>query len=168
MSYKFPSFMTAFFTRQPPEGGEATTPGKPEGEGAFSADDLSERRIHQRFVARQHGKPCFWALICDQRLAINDLSLDGFALPASPMFVPGAQFDFILQREGVPDTIRGRAEVSSVFGNDTPSAGCRIIRFEGDSEKRLQDWLVIHVMLCATVRISEKDAAAIVSGRSLV
>ncbi len=161
--------MTASFSRQTPKSDETTTPPeKPEGEGASKASDSDERRIHQRFVARLHGEACFWALIFDQRLALNDLSLKGFSLHASPMLVPGTQFDFVLQREGVPDTIRGRAEVASVFGNKVSFAGCRITQFEGEGEERLRDWLVIHVILNATVRISEKDAAAIVSGRSLV
>ena len=168
MSYKFPSFMTASFSHQSPKSAETATPGKLEGEGASSTGDSSERRIHQRFVARLHGEPCFWALIGEERLALNDLSLKGFSLPASSMLLLDAQFDFILQREGVPDTIQGCAVVTGVFGKENPSAGCRIIRFEGDGEERLQDWLVIHVILSATVRISEKDAAAIVSGRSLV
>ncbi|MCL1825689.1 MAG: PilZ domain-containing protein [Betaproteobacteria bacterium] len=168
MPYKFPSFMTAFFSRQPLEGDEAATPGRPEGGGTSDASGSDERRIHQRFIARLDGEPCFWALIGEERLALNDLSLKGFALPTSPALVPGAQFDFILQREGMPDTIQGRAEVASVFGRDALSAGCRIIHFEGDSGERLQEWLVVHVIRNATVRISEKDAAAIVSGRSLV
>jgi len=161
--------MTASFSRQTSnKSGDAAAPDKPGGEGASSASDSSERRIYQRFVARLHGDPCFWALIGEDRLALNDLSLKGFSLPASSMLLPDAQFDFILQREGVPDTIQGCAEVTGVFGKENPSAGCRIIRFEGDGEERLQDWLVIHVILSATVRISEKDAVAIVSGRSLV
>ena len=166
MSYKFPSFMTASFSHRSSENDETTTPDK--GEGASKPGDTSEHRMHQRFVARLRGEPYFWALIGEDRLALNDLSLKGFSLPASSMLTPGAQFDFVLQREGVPDTIRGYAEVANVFGKKDSFAGCRILRFEGDSEKRLQDWLVIHVILCATVRISEKEAAAIVSGRSLV
>jgi len=156
--------MTASFSHRSSENDETTTPDK--GEGASKPGDTSEHRMHQRFVARLHGEACFWALIFDQRLALNDLSLNGFSLPASPELVPGAQFDFALQREGVPDTVRGRAEVVSIFGDEV--AGCRIIQFEDDGEERLHDWLVIHVILCATVRISEKDAAAIVSGRSLI
>jgi hypothetical protein len=164
--YKFPSFMTASFSRQAPGGDKAATPGGREAVPGAGGSD--ERRIHQRFVAKLHGDPCFWALIGEERLPLNDLSLKGFALPATPSLVPGTRFDFILQRMNVPDAIRGSAEVTGVFGKGPPSAGCRIIQFEGDSGERLQDWLVTHVILSATVRISEKDAAAIVSGRSLV
>ncbi|MDR2207824.1 MAG: PilZ domain-containing protein [Azoarcus sp.] len=165
MSYKFPTFVTVSFSSQSPN--EARLQDKTEGESA-SASNLNERRIHQRFVARLRGEPCFWALIGEERLALDDLSLRGFALPVLPALVPGAQFDFVLQREGVPDAIQGRAEVVNVFGKDALSAGCRIIEFEADSAERLHDWLVTHVILNATVRINEKDAAAIVSGGSFV
>jgi hypothetical protein len=166
MSYKFPSFITSSFSTQTQKSKE--TSGVPEDKGASSVSDPSERRIHQRFVTRMHGEPCFWALIGKEYLVLNDLSLKGFSLPVPSALYPGAQFDFVLQREGVPETVQGRAEVASVFGRKVSFAGCRILQFEGDSEERLQDWLVIHVILSATVRISEKDAAAIVSGRSLV
>jgi hypothetical protein len=166
VSYKFPSFVTVSFSNQPPKNDEAWPQG--EGEPASSSGDLNERRTCQRFVGRLHGEPCFWALIFNERLALSNLSLKGFALPAFPALVPGVQFDFVLQREGVPDTVRGHAEVVSVFDEGTPSAGCCIIGFESDSEERLRDWLVTHVILCSTVRISEKDAVAIVSGGSLV
>jgi len=166
MSYKFPSFVTTSFSRPSQKSDE--TSGAQEGKGASQGSDVSERRIHQRFVTKMHDEPCFWALIGKERLALNDLSLKGFSLPTPSGLYPGVQFDFVLQREGVPDTIRGRAEVASVFGKKVSCAGCRILQFEGDSEERLHDWLVIHVILSATVRISEKDAAAIVSGRSLV
>lgn len=129
------------------------------------ADDGGERRVHQRFVARLHGEPCFWALVGQQRLPLNDLSLKGLSIPAQPNLPKGTQFDFTLQREGVPDAVRGRAEVTGVFGN---AAGCRIVGFEADDAERLQDWLVTHVIRSATVRITEKDAAAIVAGHSLV
>jgi hypothetical protein len=165
VSYKFPSFITVSFSSRTPKSDEA----RPQGEGeSASSGGSDERRIHQRFVARLHGEPCFWALIGEERLPLNDLSLKGFALPVFPALVPGVQFDFILQREGVPDTIRGRAEVANVFGKTTLSAGCRIIEFEDRGAERLHDWLVTHVILCATVRISEKDAVAIVSGGSLI
>ncbi|MDR0702246.1 MAG: PilZ domain-containing protein [Azoarcus sp.] len=132
-----------------------------------SGDDASERRINQRFVARLRGEPCFWALVAGERIALNDISLKGFALPATPAFALGTQFDFTLLREGVPDEIRGRAEITGLF-DEGSVAGCRIIRFEGDGPERLQDWLVAHVIRSATVRITEKDAAAIVAGHSLV
>jgi hypothetical protein len=161
MSGLFPSFVSASFSRRKPAG---DAPGRPS-----SGDDASERRINQRFVAWLHGEPCFWVLVEGARIALSDLSLKGFALPATPAFAHGAQFDFTLLCEGVPDTIRGRAEAVASFGEgETVSVGCRIVRFEGDGPERLQDWLVAHVIRSATVRITEKDAAAIVAGHSLV
>lgn len=168
MSYKFPSFMTASFSRQPAENDQPAALGNLKSKAVVSAIDSEERRIHQRFVARLRGEPCFWVLIGKERLALNDLSLKGFSLLASPALVSGAQFNFTLQRENVPDTIEGSAEVANIFGKDMRFAGCRIVRFEGDGAERLRDWLVIHVILSATVRISEKEAARIVSGRSLI
>ena len=38
----------------------------------------------------------------------------------------------------------------------------------GDGAERLRDWLIALVIMTASVRISEKDAAAIVAGPSLI
>jgi hypothetical protein len=168
MSFSFPSFVSTSFSRQGSVGKVDALPEEKSAAPAPSADDASERRIHQRFVARLHGEPCFWALVGDARLALNDLSLKGFSMIASPAFAKGARFHFTLQREGVPDAIRGRAEVTGLFGKDEIFAGCRIVEFEGDDAERLHDWLVTHVIRSATVRITEKDASAIVAGHSLV
>jgi hypothetical protein len=158
----FPSFVSTSFSRRKPASGAPAQ--QPPGEEA------SERRINQRFVARLHGEPCFWALVEGERVALDDLSLKGFALPLKPVLACGEQFDFALQRMGVPDAISGRAEVVGLFneGDETVAAGCRIVRFDGDGQERLQDWLVTHVIRSATVRITEEDAAAIVAGHSLV
>ncbi|MDR3214137.1 MAG: PilZ domain-containing protein [Azoarcus sp.] len=179
----FPFFVTtSFSSRKPadaaPKSPSAATGVPSPGESApdmekpsapLPAVDASERRIHQRFMARLHGETCFWVQVGEERVALDDLSLKGFALPATTTFAKGAKFGFTLQREGVPDTIRGHAEVVNVFGKSkTPSAGCRILVFEGDGAERLHDWLVTHVIRSATVRITEKDAAAIVAGGSLI
>ena len=174
----FPWFVsTTFSSNRPPPDDAAARPDAPSAPSVPAkpakepppAGDMSERRIHQRFVARLHGEPCFWALLGEERMALDDLSLEGFALSATPALTRGRQFDFTLRREGVPDAIRGRAEVVSLFGKgETAAAGCRILHFEDDGPERLHDWLVTHVIRSATVRITEKDAAAIVAGRSLV
>jgi hypothetical protein len=39
---------------------------------------------------------------------------------------------------------------------------------EADGMDRLRDWLIALVIMNASVRISEKDAAAIVAGPSLI
>lgn len=132
-------------------------------------DPNAERRSRQRFVATRRGDTCFWAIVDDQRLALNDLSLEGFSLPASAKLSNGLAFDFVLQREGVPDEIRGRAEVvNQIDDGDSVKAGCRFASLEEGSSERLHDWLVAHVLVSATVRITEQDATAIVSGPSLI
>ena len=73
----------------------------------------------------------------------------------------------MLQREGLPDEIRGRAETVSYLA-DAAQTGCHFLGIEGDGAQRLRDWLIAHVIVSASVRITEKDAAAIVAGPSLV
>ena len=47
-------------------------------------DDVAgERRSKQRFVARRRGEPCFWLVLDGQRIALNDLSAEGFSLAMS-------------------------------------------------------------------------------------
>ena len=76
---------------------------------------------------------------------------------------------FAIVIEGVPDEIRGMAEgMNFVFGEEGGLFGCRFLSFEDDGAGRLHDWLTVHVIATATVRISEKDAAAIVTGPSLI
>lgn len=131
----------------------------------------AERRSRQRFVARRRGDACFWVTVDGHRLALNDLSLEGFSLPASAALGTGQAFQFELEREGLPDRIRGRAEVVNqipAHANEAAKAGCRFAHLEDEGAERLHDWLVALVMVNATVRITEKDATAIVSGPSLI
>ena len=72
-------------------------------------NDSAERRTRQRFVARRRGEPCFWALLGGTRIALNDLSMEGFALQCDTPPEIGTEQAVVLQREGVPDEIRGRA-----------------------------------------------------------
>ncbi|GHU12300.1 hypothetical protein AGMMS50225_19920 [Betaproteobacteria bacterium] len=131
--------------------------------------DAGERRLNQRFVAQRQGEACFWALVGNHRVALNDLSITGFSLPLLPDYPLGTQFDFTLQRDGIPDAVRGRAQIVNQLGKDASAKlGCRIIQFNGDDAERLKEWLVTHVICSATVRITEKDAAAIVAGRPLI
>ncbi|ATE61375.1 PilZ domain-containing protein [Thauera sinica] len=139
------------------------------GDGATAAVEVgnADRRVRQRFVARRHGRPCFWVLADSGRLALNDLSLEGFSAPFPQP--PHGEFEVVLQREGVPDEIRGRATVvNQVPGPAGAAVGCRFSRLSAEDAERLQEWLVAHVIMSATVRITEKDALAIVQGRSLV
>ena len=128
----------------------------------------AERRGCQRFVARRRGEPCFWVVMDGARIPLNDLSAEGFSYPsATPAPASDEVFGFVLQREGVPDEIRGRA-VTVNFLAASAQIGCSFVSLEGDGAERLRDWLIAHVLMTATVRITEKDAAAIVAGPSLI
>ncbi len=129
--------------------------------------DAGERRRKQRFVARRRGEPCFWLVLEGERIALNDLSAEGFSYPSSTLRENGETFDFVLQREGVPDEIRGCAKAVNYLAG-AAQTGCHFVSIEGDGAERLRDWLITHVIMTASVRITEKDAAAIVAGPSLI
>lgn len=128
-----------------------------------------ERRKRQRFVAKRWGNVCFWVVIDGERLPVNDLSLEGFSVQWGwPLAEPEA-FPFVLHLEGIPDAIRGMAEtVNFVLGADGGIMGCRFVTLSREASERLHEWLTLHVISTATIRISEADAAAIVSGPSLI
>ena len=129
--------------------------------------DSAERRRIQRFLALRRGEPWFWVVIDGERIPLRDISIDGFAITAEAPPAAGEAFDFELHREGVPDRIRGRAQ-SVNFIASVAQAGCRFLALEDDGAERLRDWRVALVIMNASVRISEKDAAAIVAGPSLI
>ena len=138
------------------------------GTGLLPIDDVvGERRRKQRFIARRRGEPCFWLVLDAQRIALNDLSAEGFSYSSPTPDENAETFDFVLQREGVPDEIRGRAQTVNYLA-DAAQTGCRFLSLEGDGAQRLRDWLIAHVIVSASVRITEKDAAAIVAGPSLI
>ena len=138
------------------------------GTGLRPIDDVAgERRRKQRFIARRRGEPCFWLVLDAQRIALNDLSAEGFSYSSPTPDENAETFDFVLQREGVPDEIRGRAQTVNYLA-DAAQTGCRFLSLEGDGAQRLRDWLIAHVIVSASVRITEKDAAAIVAGPSLI
>jgi hypothetical protein len=131
--------------------------------------ETAERRKCQRFVAKRRGEYCFFGVIDGQRLPLVDLSLDGFAIPAASPPPSDRSFEFVLQRTDVPDEISGRARVVNYLSSaDGGQAGCLFDALDGDGRSRLEDWLTAHVLANASVPISEKDAARIVSGPSLV
>lgn len=133
--------------------------------------DSPERRARQRFLAQRRGEPCFWVVVGGHRQALIDISLEGFSM-AAVQAVSSEGFDFVLQRADVPDQIAGRAVVVNPAGGQAGepgrTLGCRFIELPAASLARLEDWLITHVIVSATVRITEKDATAIVLGRSLV
>ncbi|WP_374265530.1 PilZ domain-containing protein [Zoogloea sp.] len=129
----------------------------------------AERRKRQRFVATRWGNVCFWVEIDGVRQPVNDLSLEGFSLSWGVPLPEPLDLPFVLHLEGIPDQIRGTARtVNFVLGAEGGLLGCRFLSFEGDGAERLHEWLTIHVISTATIRISETEAAAIVSGPSLV
>lgn len=129
----------------------------------------TERRSRQRFVARRRGEYCFWVMLADERLPLQDLSLDGFGVDALLPFEVDARFAFQMTRAGVPDRIGGIAKVANrVASGSGILAGFVFESFEADGRVRLEEWLAAHVLASATVPITERDATAIVSGPSLV
>lgn len=134
------------------------------------ADDYSERRRRQRFLARNaDGSSPFWVALDGQRLLLNDLSLEGFGIAATQAAASNAPFPFELRLEGIPDRVRGIAEpVNFVPGEPMGQIGCRFVSLEGTGAERLREWLTVHVIRSASVRISAKEAEAIVSGPSLI
>jgi len=131
--------------------------------------DNGERRSRQRFLAQWRGEYCFWVVIAGERRPLLDLSMEGFGVQASSPPESGRSFEFVLQHANVPDEIRGAARVVNYLS--TPAggqAGCLFVSFELNGLAKLEDWLTAHVLLNASVPISEKEAATIVSGRSLV
>jgi len=132
-------------------------------------NELVERRKRQRFLAQRGGAFCVWVSIAGERLPVLDLSLEGFAMPASSPPVANREFAFVLGCEGVQDKIRGRARVVNYLSAATGGqAGCLFNAFDGDGAARLEAWLTTHVLDNAWVPIGDKDATAIVTGPSLI
>lgn len=132
--------------------------------------DYSERRKRQRFVVKRGERSSFWVEIdAEARAHLIDLSLEGFSVAASDPPPVARDFSFVLGLDGTPERIKGVARiVNYVPAIDGGQIGCRFESFEGEGETYLKDWLIVHVITSATVRITEKDAAAIVDGPSLI
>ncbi len=128
-----------------------------------------ERRKRQRFLARRDGTTCFWIVMDGTRHPLIDLSLEGFGFPGEAHDSVQRDFDFELQLEGIPDKIRGIARVMNhVPGEHGGQIGCCFVSFSGEGREDLLTWLTTHVIWSSSVRLSEKEAVAIVSGPSLV
>lgn len=131
--------------------------------------ETAERRSRQRFVAKWRGDYCFWVVIEGERKPLVDLSLEGFAVLADSPSRSDQSIAFVLQRSAVPDEIRGLARVvNHLSGPEGGQIGCVFEQLEGDGRERLEDWLTAHVLMNASVPISEKEAAMIVAGPSLI
>jgi hypothetical protein len=122
--------------------------------------ETAERRKCQRFVAKRRGEYCFFAVIDGQRLPLVDLSLDGFAIPASSPPPSDRSFEFVLQRTDVPDEISGRARVVNYLSSaDGGQAGC-LVRRPG------RGWTVATRRLAHRPRSRECLGADLRKGRS--
>lgn len=131
--------------------------------------EVVERRKRQRFMARRDGRCVFSVIIDGQRLPALDLSLEGFAVPATTPPEANRVFAFVLQREGREGDIRGRARaVNHVSAVEGGQAGCLFDHFEGDGLGRLEAWLRDHVFEEAAIPITRDEAGLIVNGPSLV
>lgn len=131
----------------------------------MTSSPLFERRTRQRFPAVRDGKPYVWLLIGNERWPLIDLSLDGFSVPVETPLPQDAAFDFALRLSDAPDKVRGQAQIMNTVGN---SAGCRFISLDGDGEARVFEWLTVIVICAAKLRITAKEAEAIVRGPSLI
>lgn len=133
------------------------------------SSDYTERRKRQRFLAQHQGDTYFWVAVNGNRIALNDISLEGFSIASTTPATSTEPFPFELRLEGIPDKIRGVAQAMNfVPGEPQGQIGCRFVSMEGEGETRLREWLTVHVIRSASVRISAKEAEAIVSGPSLI
>lgn len=97
-----------------------------------------------------------------------DISIDGFSVSDDAGLSLGQELPFELSLD-FGDRIRGRTKVVNAL--DTPAGkhfGCCFTEFEGTGASQLKEWLTIHVMVSATVRITPAEAEKIVIGPSLV
>ena len=135
----------------------------------MSEFEYQERRQRQRFLAQRSGATCFWVAYDGNRIPLIDLSLEGFSIAATAAPNSDAPFSFELRLEGIPDKIKGQAQhVNYVPGDPEGQIGCRFVSLEGEGAVRLHEWLTIHVIASASVRITAKEAEKIVEGPSLI
>jgi hypothetical protein len=128
----------------------------------MSQHEYQERRQRQRFLAKRSGATCFWVAYDGNRIPLIDLSLEGFSIAASAAPDGDKPFAFELRLEGIPD------HMNFVPGEPEGQIGCRFISLEGEGAMRLHEWLTIHVIASASVRITAKEAEKIVEGPSLI
>lgn len=129
----------------------------------------AERRQRQRFAALRDGRPCIEISVAGERCTLIDLSLDGFSLPAS-FKLPAGEFDFVMRLiDGFGDKVSGRACLMNQTGDAARGqSGCRISSLAPGGDKTLHEWLVVIVICSASVRLSSREAEAIVQGPSLI
>ena len=135
----------------------------------MSQYEYSERRQRQRFLAKRSGTTWFSVAFNGNSVPLVDLSLEGFSIASSTPPASDEAFAFELRLEGIPDKVKGAArQINFVPGEPEGLIGCNFIAFEGEGAARLHEWLTIHVIASASVRITAKEAEKIVEGPSLI
>lgn len=132
-------------------------------------NEVPERRKRQRFLTTREGGGGFSVRLDGKRLRLQDLSLEGFAVPVDKAYETGRVIDFVLERDGSTDRIAGKAHaVNFVTAATGMQAGCLFDAFDGEGRVQLESWLTAHVFENAWVPITEQDAKEIVTGPSLI
>lgn len=129
----------------------------------------SEQRRYQRFRALKDDKPCIDVCIGQMRVHVLDLSLDGFSI-ASDDVAPEQEIEFVMRLiDGFGDKIRGRARCMNAGSMlNPPTYGFQFTELSADDARTLQEWLTVIVICAASVRLSAREAEAIVKGPSLI
>ena len=128
-----------------------------------------ERRGNQRILTRVPGRARFWLSWYGGREALSDLSVEGFAMPASTPPASDKSFEFLLEHEGSEGGVNGRAQVVNFIGEVGGGlAGCRFVDLAASEREQIAHWLAEHVVTCASVPLSAEEAEDIVRGPSIV
>lgn len=128
-----------------------------------------ERRGNQRILTNVAGRPRFWLAWYGGRMALADLSVEGFAMSVSTPPSSDRPFEFLLEREGSAGGASGLAQVvnfvSTVEGGQ---AGCRFVEIGEDTRARIAEWLADYVRRNSAIALSVDEATSIVLGPSIV
>ncbi len=130
---------------------------------------VEERRSSQRILMEPPGQYRFWLSWYGGKVALRDLSVEGFSMnvPAPP--ASARPFEFLLEREATLGGVSGVAQVVNFSHDDHGGlAGCRFIDVASSGRGKLTEWLAGHVLGTASVKVSEGDAEDIVLGPSII
>ncbi len=127
-----------------------------------------ERRQIQRIFTSGLADATFFCVISGRRWPLIDLSLAGFALPASAAS-QGQRFALVLMCAGKAESIHVFARVVNYLNSPAgEQVGCLFDDITDEQSALLRAWLVEYVLGNASVPIDEADAIRIVTGPSLV
>lgn len=128
-----------------------------------------ERRGSQRIVTNLVGKPRFFLSWYGGRIALEDLSIEGFSMAMSTPPASERPFEFLIEREATQGGVSGQAQIVN-FSCDFKGGlvGCKFVDLSEDGHLRIADWLADHVLDVAAVRVTADDAEDIVLGPSIV